>query len=267
MPHSCLSAWLARTLPLALTSLLALPLCRADAASVTGTTSFILDGNRMYAELRFLRADGSAHRALAFVDMGSPGMTLKESLFEELQLDQHRPLRFKVGNLLVEVPESDLTREPGTGSSMNSRLKVEAILSAGILRNYRVQIDYHEQTLTLSQHQAGKPKGVPVPFQINADTGLIAVPARIDGKAYWISIDNGSAYTWIRQSAARVWLRSHSDWKRGTGAVGPSNMMMSGDSTETEGMTRCMADPAQTRTLILQRSGRRFAVKARVTRF
>ena len=60
----------------------------------------------MYAELGFVRPDGSIHRALAFVDMGSPSMTLTESLFQELQLDQNHPLRFRVGDLLVEVPRA-----------------------------------------------------------------------------------------------------------------------------------------------------------------
>jgi len=224
-----------RSIPLAITSLLALPLCQAEAASITGTTTFLLDGNRMYAELGFVRADGCVHQALAFVDMGSPTMALRESLYEELQLALHRPLRFKVGDLVIEVPDRDVTKEPGAPSSLGSQLKVEGTFPAGILQKYRVQIDYQRRTLTLSQHHASIPKGVAVSFQINEATGLIAVPANIDGKAYWITVDNGSAYTWIRQSTARIWLRSHPDWERGTGAVGPSNMMMSGDSTETDG--------------------------------
>ena len=58
----------------------------------------------------------------------------------------------------------------------------------------------------------------------------------IDGKTYPITIDNGSAYTWLRQSTANNWLVSHPEWVRGVGAVGASNMMMSGDATETSGI-------------------------------
>lgn len=46
----------------------------AQQAPSSGTTSFVFDGNRMYAELAFVRPDGSVHRALAFVDLGSPSM-------------------------------------------------------------------------------------------------------------------------------------------------------------------------------------------------
>ena len=235
MPHSRSIPWRARILSLAVTSLLTLSCCRAEAASVSGTTTFLLDGNRIYAELGFLRADGSLHPALAFVDMGSPAMTLRESLFRELQLDRHRPLRFKLGNLLIDVPANEVSLEPGAGSPMGPRLRVEAVLAAAILQRYRLEIDYLRRTVTLSQHQAQRPEGAVVPFRLDADTGLIAVPARIDGNVYWITVDSGSAYTWVRERTAQVWLRSHPDWERGRGAVGPSNMMMSGDSTETAG--------------------------------
>lgn len=235
MPHSCSIPWRVRILSLAITSLLTLAPCRAAVAPVTGTTTFLLDGNRVYAQLRFLRADGSFHPALAFVDMGSQAMTLREPLFRELQLDQHRALRFKVGDLLIDVPASEVTAEPGPGSPMGS-LRVEGVLPARILQRYRLEIDYLRRTLTLSEHQTRQPEGVAVRFRIDGDTGLIAVPARIDAETYWITVDGGSAYTWVRLRTAEAWLRSHPDWERGRGAVGPSNMMMSGDPVETNGV-------------------------------
>ena len=207
----------------------------AQTSPASGTTSFILDGNRIYAELHFVRPDGSLHRALAFVDMGSPEMTLTDSLFKELQLDQGKPLTFRVGDLSVQVPASTVANEHGDPQPMGSDLKVEAILAAGVLSKYQVSIDYQARTLVLAQPGTRKPDGIAVPFRINAKTGLISVDATIDGKPYPITIDNGSAYTWLRQSSAREWLARHPDWQRGTGAVGPSNMMMSGDTTETAG--------------------------------
>jgi hypothetical protein len=50
-----------------------------------------------------------------------------------------------------------------------------------------------------------------------------------------MTIDSGSAYTWVRQTAARTWLAAHPEWERGVGAVGASNMMMSGTPIETAG--------------------------------
>jgi hypothetical protein len=58
----------------------------------------------------------------------------------------------------------------------------------------------------------------------------------ISGKTYRMTIDNGSAYTWLRKTTAQEWLTAHPDWQRGTGAVGPSNMRMADDGIEAAGI-------------------------------
>lgn len=168
--------------------------------------------------------------------MGSPFMTLRESLFRELQIDRGKPLRFRAGELAVVVPAAQVTSEPGAPRSMGGELKVEAMLPAGILQKYLVVMDYEKCTLTLAPPGTVKAQGIAVPFRINAETGLISVEASIDGEPFAITIDNGSAYTWVRQSAAQGWLAAHPGWERGVGAVGTSNMMMSGEGWETAGI-------------------------------
>src|SRR5215472_5144753 len=86
-------------------------LCLGQAELSTGTAPFEFDGNRMYAELDFVRPDGSLHRALAFVDMGSPSMELFESLYRDLQLDQKKPLVFRVGDMTVRLPAAEVISE------------------------------------------------------------------------------------------------------------------------------------------------------------
>ncbi len=85
---------------------------RAQQATPSGITSFVFDGNRIYAELVFVRPDGGLHRALAFVDLGTPSMTVTDSLFNELQLDRKRPLEFRVGDLPVRMDASAVTSDP-----------------------------------------------------------------------------------------------------------------------------------------------------------
>jgi hypothetical protein len=208
----------------------------ARGASSSGTTTFILDGNRVYAEVGFVRPDGSIHRALVFVDMGSPSMVLKESLFKELQLDQGKPLLFRVGELPLEVARGEVASEPSAPRAMGSDLKVEGLLPAGLLQKYQVEIDYRNRTLTLARPGMLRPEGISVPFHLKKETGLIAVDVAVDGKSYSAAIDNGSAYTWFRGGTVTDWLRSHPDWERGVGAVGASNMMMSGDGAEASGV-------------------------------
>jgi hypothetical protein len=204
--------------------------------SGAGTTRFVLDGNRMYAEVGFVRPDGSIHRALAFVDMGSPSMEIVESLFRELRLDQGRPLRFHVGRLAVELPGAEVTSEPRKARALGGRLKVEALLPASVLRRFEVVIDYGRRTLTLAPPGSRPADGVAVPFRQDTSTGLIVVDAAVAGHSYPMTIDNGSAYTWLRRRVAHRWLRAHPDWERGVGAVGASNMLMSGDGAESAGV-------------------------------
>lgn len=209
--------------------------CSAQDSANSGTTRFVLNGNRMYAELGFVRPDCSVHRALAFVDMGSPSMLVGAALFDSLHLDQQHPLVFTVEKLRIAVPVADVTSVHRQPFSVGSDLDVEAMLPAGVLQRYRVEIDYRKRTMTFAEGSTRVPEGIAVPFQINPQTGLIAVDALIDGRHYPITIDNGSAYTWIRGDSASSWLTSHPGWAHGVGAVGTSNMTMTGDGTETKG--------------------------------
>src|SRR5262245_10154635 len=113
----------------------------------------------MYAEVGFVRPDGSIHRGLVFVDMGSPSMIVKETRFKELQLDRGRALLFGVGGLAVEIPARDVESEPTEPRSMGSDLKVEGLLPAGVLQKYQVAIDYRNRTLTLARPGSLKSEG------------------------------------------------------------------------------------------------------------
>lgn len=163
-------------------------------------------------------------------------MVLKESLFKELQLDQGKPLLFRVGELPLEVARGEVASEPSAPRAMGPDLKVEGVLPAGLLQRYQVAIDYRNRTLTLARPGMLRPEGISVPFRLKKETGLIAVDVAVDGKSYSAAIDNGSAYTWFRRGTVTDWLRSHPDWERGVGAVGASNMMMSGDGAEASGV-------------------------------
>src|SRR5262249_25313849 len=65
-----------------------------DDPAVVGRTTFVLDGNRIYAQVGFLRPDMSVHPALAYIDMGSETMTIRAALLNELQLNRADTVRF-----------------------------------------------------------------------------------------------------------------------------------------------------------------------------
>lgn len=207
----------------------------ASDAPLSGTTSFVLDGNRIYAEIAFARADGTMRKTRALVDLGSPSMSMSPALFKELGVDHETTLSFKIGDMSVSLSASEVSADDWFPFSVGSDPKVEALLPAGIMQRYQVAIDYRQRTLTLAEPETLTPEGIPVHFRLNEKTGLIVVDASIAGHSYPVTIDNGSAYTWLRQAIVAEWLRAHPEWERGIGAVGASNMRMADDGIEGKG--------------------------------
>jgi hypothetical protein len=80
---------------------------RGEELTSTGTVPLIFDDNRVFAELAFVRPDGTLRKAFAFVDFGTPVMVVDEKLREELEIDKKKFLSFRAGDLEVR-----LTRPP-----------------------------------------------------------------------------------------------------------------------------------------------------------
>src|SRR6476660_503138 len=78
----------------------------ASGSDVSGTVPFIFDDNRVFAELTFARPDGTLRKAIAFVDLGTPRMVIDQKLAKELQVDQNKPLRLRVGNMEIPIESS-----------------------------------------------------------------------------------------------------------------------------------------------------------------
>lgn len=164
-------------------SALCLP-CLGSQSPSSGTAPFVFDGNRVYAELELVRPDGTSHKILAFVDLGSPSTILSEALYRELKVDEKQPLRFHVGDMLVHVDSSAVTSDAWLPYSISDNRKVEAVLPAGVLQKYQVVIDYAHRTLTLARPGTLKPQGVPAPLRTNERTGLAVVDVYVNGEMY-----------------------------------------------------------------------------------
>jgi hypothetical protein len=208
----------------------------------SGMAPFILDGNRIYASVEFLLPNRKLRKVLVFVDLGSPAMILSKELYKTLKVDANRELSLQIGDMAVSVKPGEVSKDSWFPFSIGENRKVEALLPAGILQNYQVRFDYAARTMTLAEPKTLELHGNPVPLKLDPKTGLIAVEARIDGKSYPMTIDNGSGFSWIRKSAANGWISRHPDWQRGIGAVGPSNMRMADDGIESSGVLLRMAE-------------------------
>ena len=212
------------------------PAGASSQTSASGTVPLIIDGNRVYAQLAIRRPNGTWRDVVFFVDPGSASMIVSPALLLELNLGPQIPLMFRLGEMTVAVNSCLLTGDPWLPFTVAGNRKVEGLLPAGVLQKFTVVIDYGHHLLTLAQPGTLEPGGTSVPIEVNETTGLAVVEAKIDRKTYPITIDNGSAYTWLGKSAANEWLGTHPEWHRGIGAVGVSNMRMEDDGVEAAGL-------------------------------
>jgi len=200
-----------------------------------GTAPFIFDDNRIFVELRFVRPDGTEREALAFVDLGTPQLVISENLRRDLQIEQTKPVVFRMGGLEVEVDASAIATDSGFGMTVPNgkrTISVEAVLGGNVMEKFAVIFDYGKRTLTFVAPDHLSTEGEAVPCRVNKKTGLVSVTAEIGGKNYNLAVDCGSAYTWIRNDVAEQWVNDHPEWKHGTGAVGGANMQTRADGAE-----------------------------------
>lgn len=184
---------------------------------------FLIDHNRIFVELEFVRPDGTPRKALAYVDSGDPSFEFTAGLVRELGIDKGQMPLARFGGIELKVPH-DIEASGNPGESMAAGMKVEANLPSTILDQYDVALDYGERTLTLAAPGTLHHEGVRIPCKVNRKTGLISVQAEVDGQSYAMTLDNGAAYTWIDNRVAKEWSAGHPGWLRGNGAVGDANM-------------------------------------------
>jgi hypothetical protein len=72
-------------------------------------------------------------------------------------------------------------------------------------------------------------KGVQSKMLINASSGFIQIPGRIENKNYNLGLDVGSSISFLSEELSDKLAIGHPDWPHMTGAVGPANVGEFGD--------------------------------------
>jgi hypothetical protein len=222
----------------------------APSAVAATTLPFVFDGDRIFVEVTFTRPDGSARRALAFVNQGEGGLDLSNALFRELDPKPGRPLHLKLGTMEMAVdgavacPEAlannmaiglnpfagppnyaEAAQRPGgTMAAFAAPMNVEAVIPPGLLQHFEVVFDYAARALTLARPGTLKPEGVAVPIRVNPKTGFAMLDVAIEGARHVFVLDDGGSYSGIRDAGPL--LAAHPDRLRVTGGVGMANLTM-----------------------------------------
>jgi PDZ domain len=220
--------------------------------SPSTTVPFTFDDNRVFVEVAFRAPDGSARKALAFVNMGAGSFVLTNKLYRELGIGDGRPLAMAIGGTTVEIdpravqPEelaeaftirinpfakeqtaADAAKGPGgLMEEYSAPMKVEASIPPGLLQNFQAVFDYGARTMTLAAPGSLKPDGVAVPIRVNPKTGFATLDLVVDGKTYPTVIDDGGSYTAMRGSVVAAWIKANPRRLRSEGGIGESNLTM-----------------------------------------
>jgi hypothetical protein len=141
----------------------------------SGTVPFVLDGNRVYAQVEFIAPEGKRRKTLVFVDLGSPSMILSKDLYAELNIGSNKTLELRIGEMSIGMESASVTNDAWLPFSIGENRKVEGLLPAGVLQKYQVRFDYAGQTMTLAQPATLRLPGTAVPFRLNPKTGLSAI--------------------------------------------------------------------------------------------
>ena len=227
-----------------------------NAVTASGAASvavpFILDDNRVYVEVAFVKHDGSLRKTLAFVNMGSGSFVLTNTLYRELDVGKGDPLHVELGGMDIAVdaaavqpetmansiaiqidPFSKRKSAAAAAESPDSEqagfaapMIAEAILPPGFLEHFSVVFDYGTKTMTLAAPGTVKPDGVAVPIRVNPQTGFAVLDVTVDGKAHPAVLDDGGSYGIVSNVIAADWLGAHPGWLRSEGGVGESNLTM-----------------------------------------
>ncbi|KMO35983.1 hypothetical protein VQ02_16235 [Methylobacterium variabile] len=188
--------------------------------------------HRWLVDIAFRRPDGSARRALAWVNFGTPAPILSPALYRELGLDRGRDLAFRLGEVPVTVAGDTVVDGPGrlAGQDLLALLfaprTVEAVLPAGVLQAFAVALDPSAATLTLGPSGSLPARGAAVPVRIAPQSGLALADASVAGEHLSLVLDPGAPYTWVRGRVAAAWRARHPGWERARGATGRSALAM-----------------------------------------
>jgi hypothetical protein len=201
------------------------------------TVPAAIDHNRVVIDAEVSLADGSTRRVHAWVDNGNPELELSRRLATAMGLavtcDDHAcssppPAAINIGGMLisfaglkqVSIPlkpvDSAAVLEPG----MNTEINVPST----VLRHYDVLIDFPGHKFSIGEPGTIQFRGPSGKVQINAATGLIQVPSKIENKKYNLALDIGSCFSFLSDEVFGQLASAHEDWPHMTGAVGPANL-------------------------------------------
>jgi hypothetical protein len=139
---------------------------------------------------------------------------------------------------LLAVKKIRVPLKPASADSvMAPGMSAEVKIPASVLRNYDVLVNFPDREFSIGAPGSLKFKGVKSKMLVDARSGFIQIPSKIENKNYNLGLDVGSSISFLSPELFSKLTAEHADWPQMTGAVGPAN---AGESDDDEAKWRLM---------------------------
>ncbi|MGB7823540.1 MAG: PDZ domain-containing protein, partial [Candidatus Sulfotelmatobacter sp.] len=206
------------------------------------TVPVTLDHNRVVIDVYLPLSDGSTKRVRGWVDTGDPELQMSQRMAKLMGLaitcdantcSAPSPREIMIGAMKISLAALKEVRIPLTPESAASvmvpGMSAEIKIPSSVLRNYDVLINFPDREFSIGLPGSLNFKGVKSKMLVNASSGFIQIPSKIENKNYSLGLDVGSSISFLSEELFDKLAAAHTEWPRMTGAVGPANMGELGD--------------------------------------
>jgi len=225
-----------KALPALLISNLAFSSLFAAAKTESATVPMILDHNRIIISIGVNLPNGTVKKVQAWVDNGTPTMTITEHLSNELGLKTiskptateglmvSAPAKIQIGGMEIGLIGPKESIEVENSPTVAGGVNAEISLSSTVLKNYDVVIDYPDKKFTIASAGVVHFSGKAVEGFFNPQNYLIQIPGEVDGHHFNLALDIGTPVSFISADLITKWKKAHTSWPTVTGAIGIANL-------------------------------------------
>ncbi|MGA8441182.1 MAG: hypothetical protein WB762_35520 [Candidatus Sulfotelmatobacter sp.] len=218
-----------------------------SAAKTLGGPNFVtvpitLDQNRVIIDVYLPLPDGSTKRVRGWIDTGDSELQMSQRAAKLMGLgitcgandcSAPPPGEIIIGTMKISFgafKEIKIPLRPETAATvMVPGMSAEVKIPSTVLRNYDVLINFPDREFSIGLPGSLDFKGVKSKMLVNANTGFIQIPSKIENKNYNLGLDVGSSVSFLSEELFEKLATSRPDWPHMTGAVGPANMGEAGD--------------------------------------
>ena len=209
------------------------------------TVPITLDQGRVVIDVDLPLPEGSTERVRGWVDNGNPDLCISQrvailmglSVSCDGQICSGAPkspdvaLEILIGGMKIplskvgeQIPErireiKILAGTPAIAPGMSAEINIPS----SVLRNYDVLFNFPDREFVIGRPGRLKFSGTKSKMRVNANSGLIQIPSKIENKNYDLGLDLGSSINFLSEELFDKLASAHPDWPHMTGAVGPFN--------------------------------------------